>query len=124
MANQPDMSAPITRGELHEALETWAGAIIAKLTADLTAKFTVAITEAIEANNVKLTAKFTEAIAASEQRMIHRMDVEIARHTKTSADDVVSRIAALFDPFRDLPARVSRLEAVVFAPKPKRKARG
>ena len=97
MANEPDMTAPITRGEMHEALETWAGAIISR--------FTVAIAEAIE---------------ASERRILS----EVGRHIRASNEELRAHMSALLEPHVDIPPRVAKLEAVVYAPKPKRKAKG
>lgn len=95
--NEPDMDAPVTRREMHEALEIWAGAIIEKVTESVMAR----VTALFEERDARLTAELTHQI-------------------KASADDTHRYIAALDDTYRDLPARVTRLENKVFAPKRKR----
>jgi hypothetical protein len=74
-----DMTEPVTRGEMYEALEIWAGAIIAKLTTRMDERF----------------AEF-----GAEMRAL----------VKTSETFMLTRLEALFDPHRAIPARVSALE--------------
>jgi hypothetical protein len=94
------MDEPVTRRELHEALDIWAGAIMSQMSAQLAAQ----------------TAHLTAEIAASEQRYRD----ELARHVRASEKNMRTWIAGLDDKYRDLPARVSKLEVKVFAPRRKR----
>ncbi|HEX7837720.1 MAG TPA: hypothetical protein VF469_09670 [Kofleriaceae bacterium] len=102
MTDTTDMSTPVTRGELREELaalatkaelEIWGGALL-------------------------------ERIKASEQQLIERIDrteqrlhVELARHAKALYESMAALISASGEKYQDLPGRVSRLEAAVFAPK-------
>lgn len=95
------MDAPVTRREMHEALEIWAGAIIEKVTASVTESVMARVNALFEERDARLTAELTHQIRAS-------------------AADTHRYIAALDDKYRDLPARVTRLETKVFAPKRKR----
>jgi hypothetical protein len=99
MSEPLDMDAPVTRREMHEALETWAAVIIDKLTTSLT---------------TSLTAKMT----AMEERLM----TALGRATRASEEELTTRVRVVDDQYRDLPARVTRLEAKVFA-SPKRKRR-
>ncbi len=106
MANGPDMTAPVTRGELYEALENWAGAIIDKVMSGFRAEL-----------DTKFDTRFTSF--ASEMRAL----------VMTSERHILDRMEAMFDPHRSLPERVgkleeaalpervSTLEAKVFAPR-------
>jgi hypothetical protein len=44
---------------------------------------------------------------------------ELARHTSAIHEAMRTEIKASFEPLADLPGRVSRLEAAVFAPTPR-----
>ena len=94
MPNRSDMAEMITRGELHEALEIWAGNLIATL-----------------------TAQISLLIQASERRLTD----ELRRHSNANKEDLEVRISAIDDQYADLPPRVAKLEAKVFAPKRKRR---
>lgn len=95
MSESHDMDAPVTRRELHEALETWAGAIISRL----------------ETTLERFALK--QDLAAMEQRLM----MELRRHTKASEIELAGRLVAVDQQYTDLPARVTRLEAKVFAPR-------
>ena len=95
MSEPIDMDLPVTRREMHSALETWAGAIIEKL-----------------------SAVFRGELQASEKRLSD----ELRQHTKGSEGELATRLVAVDQQYQDLPARVKRLEAKVFAPKPRRRA--
>jgi uncharacterized protein involved in exopolysaccharide biosynthesis len=51
-----------------------------------------------------------------------RLSNELRQHTKSSEIELAGRLVAVDQQYKDLPARVTRLEAKVFAP-PKRKTR-
>jgi hypothetical protein len=99
MTDATDMSTPVTRGELREALaplatkvelDLWGGALLARIQSEL-----------------------TERIELSEQRLI----AELARHAKAFQESTTSMIAVIDEKYADLPSRVGRLEAEVFAPR-------
>ncbi len=109
MANGPDMTVPVTRGELHEALDIWGGALTARIEAKFDAKLEAAV----------LDLGFRIESSAAETRAV----------MKTFQTAMITAVAALLDPYRALPARVEtleganlptrvhKLEAKVFAPK-------
>jgi hypothetical protein len=108
MSEPPDMDAPVTRREMHEALEVWARAVIDRMTARTTSIVEVAV------------AAMRSAVQASE----HRLTDELRRHTKASEDELTSRLTVIDDKYKDLPARVSKLEAKTAAgPSSKRQRR-
>jgi len=95
--SERDMTVPVTRGEMHKALETWAGAILAQF-----------------------------------KNLITRQDVlraDMLALVKASERHVLDQMKAMFDPHRsipdrintleraELPERVGKLEAKVFAPR-------
>jgi len=52
-------------------------------------------------------------LGATEQRLMR----ELGRHTRSSTEELTARIAVIDDKYKDLPARVTRLEAITPAPK-------
>ncbi|NVB78307.1 MAG: hypothetical protein HOV81_07930 [Kofleriaceae bacterium] len=106
------MDEPVTRRELHEALDIWAGAIMSQMNAQLAAQ-TAQLT-------AHLTAHLTEVIdvrcAAAEQRLA----TDLARHVQAADERMRAFLAGFEDKYRDLPPRVTKLEAKVFAPKRRR----
>ena len=99
MSETPDMDAPVTRREMHEALETWAGAIIARVTTEVITQ-TKALLNDVE---TRLMSELRQVVRGSE-------------------DELATRLVAIDQQYTDMPARVTKLEAKVFAPA-KRKAR-
>lgn len=113
MTSATDMSTPVTRGELREELtklrqefqqavtqlatkvelDLWGGALLARIQSD--------------------KRELAERIELSEQRLI----TELARHAKAFQESTASMIAVIDDKYADLPSRVGRLEAEVFAPR-------
>jgi chromosome segregation ATPase len=107
------MSTPMIRGELREELtklrqelqqalaplatkvelEIWGGALLARIQSD--------------------KQELTERIEFSEQRLI----AELARYAKAFQESTISMIAVIDEKYADLPSRVGRLEAEVFAPR-------
>ncbi len=103
MSEIPDMDAPVTRRELHKALDIWGGALRADITRDVVTQ-------------VKALLKILE----------DRLMTELRSQTRGSADEVDTKLAAIDDNYKDLPRRVTRLEKMVFgpsAPKGRRRAR-
>jgi BMFP domain-containing protein YqiC len=92
----PDMNAPITRGEMYEALEIWAGNIEARLGARLSEAFD----------------RLRDDLAA--QMRGHKEDLE---RLIRGMDDKYTQLPERVTKLEELPARVTKLEAKVFAPK-------
>jgi hypothetical protein len=113
--SERDMTAPVTRGELHQDLEIWAGAIRAE--AD---KRFAAVDERFAA---------VEASLAELKQLMLAGFAEMRALWKATEQNLLARVDAMFDPHRDvpervgkleeaaLPERVSKLETRVFAPK-------
>jgi hypothetical protein len=58
--------------------------------------------------------------ASLRQVMLH-IEATVARHANAILEAVRDMVRGLDDQYRDLPARVTKLEAAVFSPPPKRK---
>jgi hypothetical protein len=108
-----DMDAPVTRRELHEALEIWGGALEQRLEQRIEQRIIIAVKALLEAQEARLVE-------------------ELRAQARGSVDRLSDRIGAIDDKYQDLPPRVARLEAKVFAPtrrklrpaaQPKRKRR-
>lgn len=115
MPESPDMDAPVTRRDLHEALEIWAGAIISRIEAVLDEKLEKKLEEKLQRYATKEDLKqfaTKEDLLALEQRLM----TELRQHTKASEIELASRLVAIDEQYKDLPARVTRLEEAVFAP--------
>jgi len=114
MSEPLDMDAPVTRREMHEALDNWAGAIIEKLSS------VIRVAAADARRDLQTTRdEFRGELRATEKRLSD----ELRQHTKTSEGELATRLVAVDKHYQDLPGRVKRLEAKVFAPKPRRRAR-
>lgn len=124
MTESRDMEAPVTRRELHEALETWGGALERRIIAAMKAMF-----DGMEPRFAGIEARFAgiearlgnveTGMVAMETRLIN----EIKGQTKGSEEELASRLVAVDEQYKDLPARVTRLEAKVFPPKKPRRRR-
>lgn len=109
MSNERDMEAPVTRRELYEALDIWLGAIMSRMDVSLDARFA-----AFDAKlDVKLDTKLGEQVAI--------IQADLARHVKVMEENGRRGLAVVDEQYKDLPPRVTRLEAKVFAPKRRRK---
>jgi len=122
MMDSTDMSTPVTRRELQEAiatavaplatktdLEIWGGALLARIQQG---------EQAIQQTRQQLSEtrqQLLESIQESEQRLL----AELARHTSAVCESMRAQIAASAEPYADLPERVSRLETAVFTPTPR-----
>ncbi len=148
MNEHDDMTTPVTRGELRhelrETLEIWTGAIFARMdamAADLRQAM-VAMEERFRQSMGAMEGRFRQSMGAMEgsfqksmgvmegrlQRsmgaMEGRLTVELQRHTSASAEDLRGSVGAIDDKYRDLPDRVTKLEAAAFTPtSPPRRAR-
>jgi hypothetical protein len=151
MMDSTDMSTPVTRGELQEALsqvkqEHWRDlreateplATKAELHQELQAAIAPLATKAeLQAAIAPLATKaelelWGGALVARMQHGEQRIDrleqqfqqfeqrflTELARHTSAILEAMRTEIKACIEPLADLPARMSRVEAAVFGPKP------
>ncbi len=87
------MSQPVTRGELHEALGIWGGAIRAEM------------------------AEQGKALRAEMAKMRAEIEQDLARHIAAALENfrayvgvLADKIAAVDDTYKDLPPRVEALE--------------
>ena len=101
MSESFDMDAPVTRRELHEALEIWGGALTRQITANVTREVIGQVKGLIEDSEKRLTQ-------------------EVRGQVGGSADELAVRLRVIDDKYADMPDRVSRLEAKVFAPAKRR----
>lgn len=150
MSNESEMNVPVTRGEMHQAFETWAKVIVDGLTASLTTVVTAKIAEseqrlmseigrataasekrlmgeigrATEASEQRLMIEIGRATAASAEKLKLEWRDEIAQFVKVVTDTNRTEIRVVDDRYGSLPERVERLEDAVFKPKPKRRAKG
>lgn len=102
--SERDMTAPVTRGEMYEALEIWAGRIVGMLREE----FKKGLTET--------TSELRALIKATEQNLMTRMDAMFDPHRS-----LPERVGKLEE--AALPERVSKLEAKVLAPRRRAPAR-
>jgi len=98
-----DMSTPVTRGELKEELGSLESRFDQKL-GSLESRFD----QKLDLWGGALLARITD----SERRLLD----ELARHAGAIQETLTKHILAIDDKYRDLPDRVRRLEAKVFAP--------
>jgi hypothetical protein len=108
MSTENDDMHPVTRKELREEMQASDTRLDAKLSTLLGAIFA-----AMRAMKDELK----DELAASERRLM----TELGAHTRASTEDLTTRVRVVDDKYKDLPARVARLEAI--APAPKRRAR-
>ena len=102
MANA-EMNAPVTRGEMEQALQPLRAAI----------------------------THLTDEMGAMERRLERRLESQIQQHINAAVEQIRTFILGLDDKYKDLPARVTKLEELpkrvqrledkVFAPKRKRR---
>lgn len=108
-SEHPDMSTPVTRGELREEL--------AQLEQRLDQKFVTK--DDLRNELAKYATK--QDLDTWGGALLERMTVEIGRAVRAAMESVRISVTAVDDQYRDLPARVARLEAKVFAPKRRRR---
>jgi hypothetical protein len=112
MSDVTDMSTPVTRGELRDELAQLEARIERKVDDKL---------DGLERklnNNMGLWGEALAAqirqvaaqIAESEKRLLG----ELARHMQAGFESMTAQISAVDDKYKDLPARVARLEAHTF----------
>ena len=122
MVDSTDMSTPVTRGELGEELANLATkAELEAAVANLATKAELEAAVANLATKAELENLATKAelwwgallarIDSGEQRML----TELARHARAIQETISTQVSVIDEKYADLPGRVSRLEAAVFA---------
>ena len=96
MSERNDMDAPVTRRELHNALEIWVGA---------------------------LSKQITQDVITQVKALLNVLEDELRAGMRGIEDALGTRLGAFQEHYKDVPGRVSRLEATVFGSPPKRKRR-
>jgi hypothetical protein len=153
MTDEPDMTAPMTRGEVYEAFETWVKDLITRvdeanaalrteltaeiarvwkaLRADLMVELEQARTEvvaklgtAMNITELRLMFEISRATSASAEQLKTELSADLAQHVEVVIDTNRSELRIVDDQYRTLPVRVEKLEDVVFKPKRKRRAKG
>ena len=126
MPDTSDMSHPITRGELREELAALEQKLDQKLEnyptkADLEKKLENYPTKADLAVHLEGWATRILEVARAELAVLReQINADMARHVRAANEEMRDWMRAQDDRYRDLPPRVARLEAKVFAPKRRR----
>jgi hypothetical protein len=113
MIGPDDMSTPVTRGELREEIAQLEIRLDQKLDQKLEQRFT------------QMTAQMASQMATKRDlelwggALFERLQIELARHTRAIQETLSRQVSTIDDKYADLPARVSHLETVAFAPKPR-----
>jgi chromosome segregation ATPase len=145
MADATDMSTPVTRGELRAELaqfeihldqkleqrlaplatkaelEIWRGALLARIESG--EQRLIRRIDGLEQRFDGLEQRFDgleQRFDGLEQRfdgLEQRLLTELARHTRAIYESISTLISIIDEKYADLPPRMSRLEAEVFAPK-------
>jgi hypothetical protein len=133
MVGPEDMSTPVTRGELREEIQRLDDRLdhldqkFEQRLAQMATKADLA-QMATKADLAQMATKADLAEMASKMAtkadleiwggaLLERLLIELARHTKASQEALSTQVSTFDDKYADLPARVSRLEAAMFAPK-------
>ena len=106
MSEPTDMDRPITRRELEETLATRLGKLKAEIDHSL--------------SKYPTKDDLRKSLEAWGHEVSKRLSGELAQHTKAILEAMRRDVAAVDDKYRDLPPRVKKLEAKVFAPKRRR----
>jgi hypothetical protein len=120
-----DMSTPVTRGELRDELQQLEVRLDEKLEQKLDEKLEQKLAHLVTRTEFEMWGGALLArIESGEQRMFARIELgeqrmfaEFARHTKALQESMAAQISAIDDKYRDLPGRVSQLEAAAFPSK-------
>jgi hypothetical protein len=99
------MSQPVTRGELREEL--------AKLEESLEQKLDQKLELWTGALLARMDSKYESRRA--------ELSAELASHVRAANEEMRDWVRAFHDGYKDLPPRVAKLEATVFAPKRRRR---
>jgi vacuolar-type H+-ATPase subunit I/STV1 len=118
----PDMTTPVTRGELREDLaqldpkfkqwlEIWGGALLVRIeSTEQRLNQRIESTEQRLNQRIELTEqRLNQCIELAEQRL----HAELARHTSAICESMAAQIKVIDEKYADLPARARQLEANV-----------
>jgi len=143
MVSATDMSTPVTRGELRDAiaeaiaplatkvdLELWGGALLERIKSGEQRLGSVdqrlgSVEQRLGSVEQRL-GSVEQRLGSMEQRFIsleqridrteQRLSEELARHANAICETLAKQISASAEAYADLPGRVNRLEAAVFTP--------
>jgi len=126
--SDPDMDAPVTRRELHDALGIFGGALRADIRADImhdiNAHVVPNLRGAIMHDVVtQVVPDIITQVKALLKVLEDKLMTELRVQVHGSSDRFEERLSVIDDKYKDLPGRVSKLEANVFPPSPKRNRR-
>ena len=93
MTNEPDMEAPVTRRELHEALDIWGGALIARMDQRLEQR----LEEQLRVQTAEIRLQLAEVVKVLRE--------ELRRHSNANKEDLQTGIAAVDEVQRSAAAR-------------------
>ncbi len=116
--NEQDMTAPVTRGELKQEL--------AQLKAELKAELKIDLDRALVdvVRKPDLDRALADVVRRPELEAWGKwLSAELAQHVTAMTEALRAEFRVGDDQYKDLPARVSRLETAVFTPKPARRRR-
>jgi hypothetical protein len=119
LATKAELQAAIAPLATKAELELWGGALVARMQHN--EQRIDRLGEQIQQSEQRFSdrfqqseQRFSDRFQQSEQRFL----IELARHTSAIHEAMRTEIRACFEPLADLPARMSRVEAAVFGPKP------
>jgi hypothetical protein len=118
--NQPDMSEPVTRAILREELANYPtkAELKAELKAALANYPTMEfLAQAFEAWANTIITLLRGEMRAMEARLQDNVSRDVANAVKVAIEENRRNLSFLDDKYKDVPPRVTRLEAKVFAPK-------
>ena len=127
MANsEDDMDKPITKRELHQALEVWGGALEARLEARLATKLELAewgnrLSAELKQHADTWGHRLSSELTQHADTWGHRLSSELTQHSNRILDETRKIVGVVDEKYSDLPGRVAALEAA--APSPKRQRR-
>jgi hypothetical protein len=123
--SDPEMDAPATRRDLHDALDTWTGALNARVDNrfDVVTARIDAVNARIDHVAIAITHDIVTQVKALLKVLEDRLMGELRHQATGSARELEDRLVVIDEPYRDLPRRVTKLEAKVFGPPPKRRRR-
>ena len=126
-SDETDMTHPVTRGELREEFARFEKRLEEKLEKKLEEKldeklklWAGALNDRIERGEARIISEVTAQVTA---QVTARVTAETTRHINAIWEATRAQIAVIDDKYTDLPTRVARLEAQVFAvpPRPRRR---
>lgn len=120
MSNADDpMDKPVTHRQMQDMFANFLDAIMARIDERFTQQFAL--------QDARIDARFNKAFAEQEARIVQRFAVTEARLTRELREqlgaidqDHLDDLRKSDDKYKDLPERVTKLEAVVYAPKRRR----